>query len=745
MRLRLLMSIAVAGVGAGCTFGAKTCGSDALEECGAGNVCVQGFCVAGDGGLAAGGGGGSVAGGSAAGGSAAGGSAAGGSAAGGSAAGGSAAGGSAAGGSAAGGSAAGGAAGGCACAAGQACVLGLCENRVIALRLSAPSVIGAATSPATGRIDADAGTVLPSTVEVFFNGVGPTAVAVDSAGLFGFGLRGPPGQNRVAGLTVSVTASQGRLAADAGVVIDTPPLVEIEPRPAAGRTPQWEFPDAGVTSDTYRLTDLVRVRVTTEAPLPVDVTIGAKPAVPVACANCTAPGCGCFEAIPEDVSVKGLTRPVSVFALLRDGGLEAGLAADGGAPSVLVTRLRWRQRVPSGVVVAPLLDDHGTLFVAGDSFDGGLFAFTPEGDPYPLFQANVAGNLRSLALWRVPKRLDDDVIYFASNLPDGGGLVGALLGGSGGTIATHQTARATSTALALAQPSPAAPVTPIVRFSASPPVLGGLLQWNPDGGPHSVSVMSDDTVAAPFSATSPITPQLVVSTASGQSHFAIANGTSGGFVSRRDLFAENAFSPRGAFGGPFGPSPVLGLGVIRSSPSTEPGLVVSSGGLRAQPSGVLVAGSGPVVVDDSQTTWSHDGTNVVVTDFGMVAAGLTAFPGPVHASPLLGQRGAKFDHAYFVNAAGRLGAFFPPSGGGAGPVTDWAEPLPLSGQVVAPLTLDCDRSGSPYSFLYVATTAGDVLSVIAPSQKLAVDAPWPKFQRDVFNSGNVALPHSNCP
>lgn len=75
----------------------------------------------------------------------------------------------------------------------------------------------------------------------------------------------------------------------------------------------------------------------------------------------------------------------------------------------------------------------------------------------------------------------------------------------------------------------------------------------------------------------------------------------------------------------------------------------------------------------------------------------------------------------------------------------------VAGQVEGSLALDCARgaSGTPLSVahgvLYVPSTDGRLYALVVDSAGPDRQAPWPKFQRDVRNTGNPAAPISDCP
>jgi hypothetical protein len=74
-------------------------------------------------------------------------------------------------------------------------------------------------------------------------------------------------------------------------------------------------------------------------------------------------------------------------------------------------------------------------------------------------------------------------------------------------------------------------------------------------------------------------------------------------------------------------------------------------------------------------------------------------------------------------------------------------PAGVSGPVSSSLSLDCNRRlpSSQSGILYIATESGWLVSYIVDSKGLDPTAPWPKYQRDARNTGNLAGPAIACP
>jgi hypothetical protein len=82
--------------------------------------------------------------------------------------------------------------------------------------------------------------------------------------------------------------------------------------------------------------------------------------------------------------------------------------------------------------------------------------------------------------------------------------------------------------------------------------------------------------------------------------------------------------------------------------------------------------------------------------------------------------------------------------------SDWPMvtlPAAVAGTVSASLTLDCNRRvpASQSGILYIATESGWLVSYIVDSKGLDPTAPWPKYQRDARNTGNLQGPPVGCP
>lgn len=136
-----------------------------------------------------------------------------------------------------------------------------------------------------------------------------------------------------------------------------------------------------------------------------------------------------------------------------------------------------------------------------------------------------------------------------------------------------------------------------------------------------------------------------------------------------------------------------------------------------------------------------DGPTVLAVVLGADAGVSATTAGVVRGTPVLGEGG----WVYLVSVDGTLSVRRATPGAAAA----W-EHAGL-GQVRASASLDCARdssgtvmAGRPGT-LYVPDFAGTLHAIIVDSRGLDATAPWPKYQRDVHNSGNPERPIVPCP
>lgn len=124
----------------------------------------------------------------------------------------------------------------------------------------------------------------------------------------------------------------------------------------------------------------------------------------------------------------------------------------------------------------------------------------------------------------------------------------------------------------------------------------------------------------------------------------------------------------------------------------------------------------------------------------------------IQSAPVLGAPAASGGSPILYTAATRTAT------AGVGEVAAWsADGLDLLwrlsdtvGRVEGSPTLDCARQADgtaanvSYGVLYVPSTNGRLYAFTVDSPRLDTSAPWPKYQRDARNTGNLASPLSTC-
>ena len=788
--VRHFIGVIVVLAGSGCqgTF-RNDCYPNAT--CNDGLVCIQGICLndSVDGGGSTGGGGGSTGGGG-----------------GGATGGGSTGAGGATGGG--GGGTGGGGTPACVlsdCAVGQECIGTCVDADLVITPQMPPFTVGYLDAMVQMRIErADGGLAtgikLPLTVQIqskpAYLVVPDGGVPVASNGNFSFPVRAQVGANGQCQALANFPVGDAGVEGGLDVTVDTtPPTVTVEVYPAPMRPASWVF--TGTTASTFRRDEMTRVKVTAGESLSgVTVKVGDAVMNESASRNdCSCPplsqGCYCFEAELWRPTLNGISATFPVVAGgadIRGVGFDGGVSvADGGNPSVDVTRLRWMVQ-PSGFPIraAPVLDDEGTVYF-GDArtvSTGVVYAYTPLGAQKVGWGGASTGAVTSLAFWRADAgATDDDVLFFNANNTDGGILSSVDVNGvmsagrcdnrtGGGTSVL----RTTDTAIALAPESNVAnaPLAAVAHFSAATATTGALCMWNPSAGTATaLQPMVEDTLAAPMSGVAQAIHNLLATRpASGSSTNIVNIGRGAGLtIRRRAVLSPNSFDFAAAINVPgIGSSMSLTGGGLSftSAPPAAPGefgpFAVSVNGLTGAglvrvrtdsgspqlPSSSIdfTEPASPSVVTRAGWAWAHSNGLIQSTDFSSVPgpAG-TAFTGPVTASPVLtaNARLTAQDRLYVVNTAGTLGSLRL----SASSAMEWTGSVGLSSVSASP-AFDCNRlagitAKAATGVLYIASGGGALVAVIVDSPRLDTQARWPKYQRDAFNSGNTFLSFDNCP
>ena len=679
------------------------------------------------------------------------------------------------------------------CAVGQECMANSCTDAELAIAVPTPRpVVGyLPVSIAMQIVRADGGTAtgvrLPMVVDlVAAPGLlnlldGGTATVAVPAGNFSFSITAAPGANGQATVSASFDAGTRMVTGTLAVDVDTSaPAVTIEVLQVdAGHPASWAF--GSTSASTARRDEKTYVKVSAGEQLTgVTLNVGDATTTLVASGSCPTcmTNCYCFEAELWRPTMNGLavTFPVRVSGTdVRGVPLDGGLAPDGGAPGVNVTRLRWRvQPTPTlAIRAAPVLDDEGNVYVGrvdGTLTSGDIQAITPGGGTKLGWGSGVsAGAVTSLAFWRGPDAgagaTLDDVIYFNANTNDGGvlravGVDGVLAAGyCGGSASAGQP---TDTAIALVPDGLA--LAAVAHFSSFGGANGAMCMWQPSAGTSlSLQTLSEDTAPAPQPSVTQAVQNLIVTKANGGIPTNIINvGRNSGLTTRRrTVLGLNSFDFSIDLNAPAigtGSSTSAGISFLSGGSLGTFGPFAMSGAVNAaslyrvqsgaaMPSSSFLDTTSPAVVSRGRIAWAHSADQVRQTDFTATVIAGASFMGSVTASPVLTQTSAGAeDRMYLVTTAGTLGSLRLASAA----QMEWQGDTGLGTGVSASPAFDCNRlatgtAKAATGVLYLASGGGLVMAVIVDSPKLDTQAKWPKYQRDAFNSGNTFLSFDSCP
>ncbi|WP_257457803.1 outer membrane protein assembly factor BamB family protein [Archangium lipolyticum] len=570
----------------------------------------------------------------------------------------------------------------------------------------------------------------------------------------------PPGEG-VYRVTVAHPVAGGPSTTRRATVDATPPsfAVRVPPADAGVASASTTYTDPSLPN-AWRRDQVVPVEVRTNEPnldVPsVSVRLhgtdgGAAPAVAV---TPFAPGEPCDAGFCGVARVKLWEPPFAAFrgqmtAEVR-GRDKAGHEATGSS-SFPVTRWKWAFNGASGTIKStPAIGAGGTVYVGTNaSSDGKVLALTP------------AGTVK----WE--SRVGAVV---------GGPAVGASDGGSERVYVSANTA-ADGSLFALDSKQGEA------LMSCHSPVAGayqgGLALGRISSTQHSETAVSVYRSSEGFSFIAgigmgnPYCP--VVIDGSGASHSpglipgtpVVMNGDNlfySGFVSNGHVLTSYAFGspyPRANWpvGAPILPTDVVLVGSELVGAAADPSN--PSGGLFKHPQ----AGAAALTPLYPSTPWSSLVFRLAVGSSNMAFFGAERASGggqsfnrfdlstrsttqtvardsAIRSTPVLGANGA----VYTVTTAGRVEAWAADSLSSL-----WSSPASSAlGSAEASPTLDCPRDASGalvegnHGVLYVPV-GGSLYAFVVDSRGLDANAPWPKYQHDVRNTGNPATPIGGCP
>ncbi len=548
----------------------------------------------------------------------------------------------------------------------------------------------------------------------------------------------------------------------------TPPTVAVEVQSAPARSAG----DSDLLAPTAWKKDesaAVAVRVM-DATSPVrDVTAsmvagpggGTVTASPGSCGVCNAAtgtslsGCSCFRVPLEGLAIPGAR--VATATVSVTGALDAANNAAGAATSSAfsVTRLKWERSIGllaganriqpvaisrSGAVIA-------TVEEAAPSGSPRVVAFAQDGRT--LWGAVTSGTVTAGPLVADTTSASDV-------------WVGTLVGGAQSQLQQVELATGTTS------PATRCPAT------SGPPFTGDLALSSLDGGMTLVPLGIQDgfVLAARGSgaagclpsalagaANLTATPSLVVQNPPVSNTTEVFATYDGDTQLWKASLSGTTWTPQGVASLPAGTQPrglffdgagraggggVVGNGALFATAANTPlGMIITSF------TSITAANAGPPAVGPGFLLYGTSGGQVVKVSYSTTTGVMTSeatVPGGVGnlqaTTPVIGGSGL----AYFVGLTGTLTVRRV-----AGLSEAWSASLAsLSGAgVVAQPALDVYRTATgakdcsrPLGVLYVLTKSGataTLRAILVDSQGLDGTAPWPKYQRDNSNTGNVSL------
>lgn len=571
-------------------------------------------------------------------------------------------------------------------------------------------------------------------------------------------LLGPQGDY----LLEATWPAEGGPRAQLRVKVDTlPPVLRlvVPPPPQPPAANGFTFVDPARAA--WRRDQVVQVRVESDSAdldpssLTVSVRLASQSALsglrPVQSPSCDTAWCGTVDVQLWQPELRAFRGNFTVEVWGRDLAGNLGVAS----ASLPVTRWKWAFEGNVGPLrTAPALGAGGTVYVGGSNTNGKVFALRPEGSV--LWEAPLGAATSSPVVGASVN--GSEPVYMA--LADGSTTRLYVLDGASGSVGLR---------------CPSGEGT----YAGTLPVALGLTQASDGTRPVelAVAVVSGQAglVASVDGQSACVASPLNVSLASGAALAVrglnvFAGSTADGKVRALTVSTSSGeLVDRPGYNVPVGVAAPVGLAL-----SEEQWVVGSGSQLDGQgESGVFgfpESGSGSSWRFPSQASSYSQAGHLVVGDDDSVFFGrwqptgsslllylrvrdnsprdTESVSGAVQGAPVLG-RGGWLYTATAGTSAGSAGS----------DIVAWeADDLRhrwsltgVAGRVEGSLALDCARSASgtplsvPHGVLYVPSTDGKLYALVVDSAGLDKQAPWPKFQRDVRNTGSPATPLTDCP
>lgn len=536
-------------------------------------------------------------------------------------------------------------------------------------------------------------------------------------------------------------------SASVDLVVDgTPPALQLTLQPPPLRPPAASgttYADPAITDGgAYRRDEQVAVTVSANealdaATVSLTAAIGTGTATtvsvqpqPLSACGVGAVYCGTATLSLWQPSMNGFRQRLSMTATASD---LAGNTAQSPAVGAHVTRFKWRYEAGT-TVSSPALDSAGNLYVvAGPSgLAATLRSLSSAGTLRFSVDAGVAGT--SPAVGREDGG-EARVFWGSGGTTSGlfvassrdGGLLGACAPYSGGfegglgLMSTSVFGELVESAVGLSSGNG-----------------GTLVGFRP-------GATNGPCISRAAAGTMPTDPSSIVSH-QGSVFFGNAAGQVASYSFNG---AASTWDPRS--GWPAGANlftralAVVGSEIVGGGGGPSQGgafsLVASSGGTPSWEYRTTAPAWSPAVADGGQVLLGVDGPNFLSVRIRTDAGTLSPTTDVVRGTPVIGEGG----FVYLVSVDGTLSVRSLPQVA----VPAW-EHQGL-GQVRASASLDCARdaagqllSGRPGT-LYVPALGGELHAIIVDSRGLDSTAPWPKYQRDIHNSGDPSRQIVPCP